>query len=342
MPHSCNLISRDEVTEKIEDVKKKSKLTKWWLEYILISEDHPRINLYFKSKKAIHMEKLRHIRSGYTYVIHPISKFRFIYKIYMIFLVGINVIRKYHFQSPPSHNNSKDFNLYEVYFDYIFRSSAYIFGITVPNEYLNKMTRTEDYLITIFIYILGKILIISTWLIIALSILSTKSTHIKFQHILKEVEEFMIRKKLPPNLRTSIINYYNFKYQGSFLKEDLIQFILPDNLRKDINLGICKYLINNVSIFGHLKYEEVIEIVEVLIPEIFLPNDCIIQSGTIGESMYFIASGTVAVYTHSGEEICHLQDGDYFGEISLLMKNQDRPADIYAIETSHIYKLNKT
>ncbi|XP_057652736.1 potassium/sodium hyperpolarization-activated cyclic nucleotide-gated channel 2-like [Diorhabda carinulata] len=493
MPHSCNLISSDEVTEKIEDVKKKSKLTKWWLKFLLISEDHPLVSSYFKSKKEIHMEKLRHIRSGYTYVIHPLSKFRYIYEIYLLvyyilvvyinpldvgvtyekikpihlmisrivdvltmidiiitffsgfivsktktielrpfniarnyivgpffifdlmgsskvilyaiikkqpliligfinicclcrsiriwtlmksinklfmflhvkskttlftfcsvllvfftmhflacFLVGIEIIRKYNFVASDSRNNSIITNIYDVYPDFTFRSSAYIFGITVPKEYLNEMDTIEDYLFVIFTYVIGKILMISTWLIIALSILSTRSTNIKFQKVLKEVEEYMIQKKLPPNLRTNIISYYNFKYQESYFKEDLIQFILPDNLRKDINLGICKYLVNNVSIFEHLKYEEVIEIVEVLIPEIFLPKDYIIQYGEIGESMYFIASGTVAVYTYSGKEICHLEDGAYFGEISLVMKDQKRTANIHAIETSHIYKLRKT
>ncbi|CAG9828955.1 unnamed protein product [Diabrotica balteata] len=159
---------------------------------------------------------------------------------------------------------------------------------------------------------------------------------------MNELEEYMIQKQLPINLRKKITTYYHFKYQGSYFKEDLITFLLSDNLKKDINMGICRYLISNVSIFKELSKDQVSDIVQVLISEIFLPNDAIIQAGTIGEAMYFLASGTVAVYTHSGKEICHLQDGAYFGEISLVVKGQKRSASISAVEICHIYRLKKS
>nr|CAI5856527.1 unnamed protein product [Callosobruchus analis] len=38
--------------------------------------------------------------------------------------------------------------------------------------------------------------------------------------------------------------------------------------------------------------------------------------------MYFINYGTVAVYTPSGKEMCHLDDGAHFGEISILFKER--------------------
>lgn len=37
--------------------------------------------------------------------------------------------------------------------------------------------------------------------------------------------------------------------------------------------------------------------------------------------MFFIASGTVCVTTSNGKELCHLEDGDYFGEVALILKN---------------------
>ncbi|KAJ8981888.1 hypothetical protein NQ317_007280 [Molorchus minor] len=86
---------------------------------------------------------------------------------------------------------------------------------------------------------------------------------------------------------------------------------------------------------------EVTDIVQYLVPEIFLPNDTIIQHGSYATTMYFLASGTVAVYTSSGKEICHLCDGDYFGEVSLLNKGQTRTATVVAIETCQLYRLEK-
>lgn len=43
----------------------------------------------------------------------------------------------------------------------------------------------------------------------------------------------------------------------------------------------------------------------------------------------------------AGTEVSHLQDGDYFGEISILFENQRRIASVIAIETCEVYKLTK-
>lgn len=48
----------------------------------------------------------------------------------------------------------------------------------------------------------------------------------------------------------------------------------------------------------------------------------IIKAGTVGECMFFIASGSVCVTTTNGQELCHLEDGDYFGEIAFILKNR--------------------
>lgn len=40
-------------------------------------------------------------------------------------------------------------------------------------------------------------------------------------------------------------------------------------------------------------------------------------------------------------KICHLQPGEYFGEISLVFKNQRRTADVQALEYCCIYRLDR-
>jgi signal-transduction protein with cAMP-binding, CBS, and nucleotidyltransferase domain len=40
-------------------------------------------------------------------------------------------------------------------------------------------------------------------------------------------------------------------------------------------------------------------------------------------------------------QICHLVDGDYFGEIALLVPKQKRIANIIALETCQVYKLER-
>ncbi|CAH1183541.1 unnamed protein product [Phaedon cochleariae] len=229
-------------------------------------------------------------------------------------------------------------NYRKKYIMAVFRSSACLLGIRYD---LEENKYVEDYLITIATYVVGKILIATTWVVLAVAILNSRSMNIKYQEIINQLNEYMIQKQLPIELRHRISQFYAFKYQSRYFKEELINSLLSDKLRKDINLHVCRSLIENVSLFADLPSNQVSDVVALLVPEIFLARDTIIQSGTNGDSMYFLSSGTVAVYTHSGKEVCHLQDGAYFGEISLVLKDQARTATIIAIEVTQVYRLKK-
>ncbi|XP_018570318.1 potassium/sodium hyperpolarization-activated cyclic nucleotide-gated channel 3-like [Anoplophora glabripennis] len=220
----------------------------------------------------------------------------------------------------------------------IFKSSAYILGIRL-NIY--SVTLTEEYLLSLFTYLLGKILIAFIWIILAVAILNSRLMEIKYEEMLNQLEEYMRQKQLPLNLRNKLLQYFSFKYRNRFFKETLINSLLSENLRNEANLHVCKSLIKNVSLFADLNPMQLRKVVDCLVLEIFMPNDTIIHAGTFGDAVYFLFSGTVAVYSHAGKEICHLQDGAYFGEISLLLKGHLRSTTIVALETSQVYRLNK-
>jgi len=64
----------------------------------------------------------------------------------------------------------------------------------------------------------------------------------------------------------------------------------------------------------------------------------IVKAGTVGECMFFIASGSVCVTTSNGQELCHLEDGDYFGEIAFVLKNRkvrNRRKNLNYCQSSH-------
>nr|CAD7402086.1 unnamed protein product [Timema cristinae] len=95
--------------------------------------------------------------------------------------------------------------------------------------------------------------------------------------------------------------------------------------------------------------------------EIYVANDTIVREGDLGNTMYFIHTGSVAVYSPGGIEIvvlsstaedgeirgsnlgriCHLEDGDQFGEIALVMEDERRRASVVAIETSKLFRLSR-
>ncbi|EFA08934.1 hypothetical protein TcasGA2_TC006641 [Tribolium castaneum] len=135
-------------------------------------------------------------------------------------------------------------------------------------------------------------------------------------------------------------SFYVTAILGYFIGKFLLLFA-TEKLKKEINYHTCRRLVNNVQIFQSLTRELVEEILHHLKPEIYLPNDIIVKAGSEGDCMYFLASGTVAVVSPSGKEICHLEDGDYFGEICLLYSNLKRTANIIALEISEVYKLDR-
>nr|XP_023014842.1 potassium/sodium hyperpolarization-activated cyclic nucleotide-gated channel 1-like [Leptinotarsa decemlineata] len=219
-----------------------------------------------------------------------------------------------------------------------FKGSAEMLGIRLD---LYPISITSDYIVSTLTYWAGKIIIFSIWIVLVVAMLHARSMELKFYEVINQLDEYMKQKQLPLNLRDKITKYYDFRFQRLFFKEQMITNLLSTNLRREVNIHVCKSLIESVSFFADLPSDEISRLVARLISEIFLPNDTIIQSGTYSNSMYFISSGTVAVYSHSGKEICHLQDGAYFGVVTMVVKNQKSISTIVALETTKVYRLKR-
>lgn len=59
----------------------------------------------------------------------------------------------------------------------------------------------------------------------------------------------------------------------------------------------------NVDFFKNLPVSLLVRIVTVLQMETFMTNDVILKYDSQGDCMYFIGTGTVAIYTKSGLEV---------------------------------------
>ncbi|KAK0077443.1 hypothetical protein PV326_010052 [Microctonus aethiopoides] len=57
--------------------------------------------------------------------------------------------------------------------------------------------------------------------------------------------------------------------------------------------------------------------------------------------MFFLGAGTVAIFTPTGKEICHLDKGSHFGEVALLVQDHRRVATVVAIEVCEVYRLDR-
>lgn len=98
--------------------------------------------------------------------------------------------------------------------------------------------------------------------------------------------------------------------------------------RPRLDLGLeTRALIARVPMFATLDRAHLDAVSRLLRPQLGVPDERLISAGDPGESMYFIASGTVEVLA-AGQRI-ELTRGDFFGEMALVL-HQPRQADVTA------------
>ncbi|XP_059165067.1 potassium/sodium hyperpolarization-activated cyclic nucleotide-gated channel 4-like isoform X1 [Physella acuta] len=154
----------------------------------------------------------------------------------------------------------------------------------------------------------------------------------------KQVEEYMVYRKLPRSLRQRITDYYEHRYQGKMFDEETILSELNECLKHEVVNHNCRALVASVPFFTNADPAFVSEVVSKLKFEVYQPADYIIREGTMGTKMYFIQEGVVDIITADGEVATSLSDGSYFGEICLLT-NARRVASVRAETYACLYSL---
>ncbi|XP_043280287.1 potassium/sodium hyperpolarization-activated cyclic nucleotide-gated channel 1-like [Venturia canescens] len=170
---------------------------------------------------------------------------------------------------------------------------------------------------------------------------SLAKPELKYQEIMHEVEEYIRDKKLPARLKQKLIDYYEYRFQGNYFKENAIFHALSSHLRQEITVRLSRGSLETASIFQNLPRNLLSSIMASLKPAIYLQDDVIYKCGMDGDCMYFIASGTVAVINYLGVEICHLKDGNYFGEILLIYPERRRNVTVIALEVCEFLRLER-
>jgi len=202
-------------------------------------------------------------------------------------------------------------------------------------------TTNDEILLVIILQLIGAVVICKLIIRVMLYHQSIRSSQIRYQHIMAEVKRFMRRRQLSRLQQLRIVSYYDYRYQHRYFRESVILITLSAQMRQEIRMHTCRKLVENVTFFDNLPLALLTRIVTLLKSEIFLTNDVIVRVNQPGDCMYFIASGTVAIYTGTGKEVCHLYDGAHFGEIALVMPAERRVASVVAIETCEVYRLTR-
>lgn len=157
---------------------------------------------------------------------------------------------------------------------------------------------------------------------------------------MEEVDGYMRNKSIPRNLQDNVKSYYLYLWETrktvattSFLDE------LPHTILTDILLFLNKGIIEKVGLFKNSNDIFVREIVQLLKPLVFLPDDFIIRQGEYGDCMYFLNTGKVEVIIN-GKTVDTMGAGSPFGETALI-QGEKRTASIKAISHCDVYRLSK-
>ncbi|XP_031788768.1 potassium/sodium hyperpolarization-activated cyclic nucleotide-gated channel 3-like isoform X1 [Nasonia vitripennis] len=170
---------------------------------------------------------------------------------------------------------------------------------------------------------------------------SAAEPELKYQSIMHGVKDYIGNKKLSNNLKDKLLHFYEHRFQGSLFKEKAITSTLSKHLKHEITQHSSRILLESSPLLNSIPRSLLNSIIGALKQVIFLQDDVIFKCDTEGKCMYFIVTGTVAIISYSGKEICHLRDGDYFGEIALVQQDHKRITTAIALEMCEVLRFDR-
>ena len=159
---------------------------------------------------------------------------------------------------------------------------------------------------------------------------------------MEKLDAFMRYKSLPTNLRKRLTEYYAYLWEQRLgYDESSILASLPPSLKTEVSLHLKRDIIQRVPLFKDASEGFIKEIALQITPVVYLPGDYVVAAGETGNDMYFVSRGELEVVSKDGEMVfTKLSDGDFFGEIALMLK-QPRTASVRATTYCDLYRLDR-
>ncbi|CAF4902900.1 unnamed protein product [Pieris macdunnoughi] len=174
-----------------------------------------------------------------------------------------------------------------------------------------------------------------------ITLFGTESARAQYFMMAKQVEMYLDQKKFPTRIKNKVLRFYAIGFQSHFFAEYRMMSCVSGQLREDIIMHTGRQLVRDVAFLKQLPGSLLFQIGSKLRIVMFIAGDIIMKIKTIGDCLYFIHKGTVAIYCESGKEVCHLEDGDFFGEIALVMSHRLRTASAVAVTNCELFRLDR-
>jgi CRP-like cAMP-binding protein len=123
--------------------------------------------------------------------------------------------------------------------------------------------------------------------------------------------------KLPNYFQTIILDYQSFIAEKPNHEE--LMDSLPSDIKSKLSLLQNRDLVRVVPVFQSLDIGIIIELMQTLQSQIFVPGEFAIQAQGASDSMFFVRSGEMDLILEDGDTIVqNLKGGDMFGHIAIV------------------------
>ncbi|CAB3261257.1 unnamed protein product [Arctia plantaginis] len=224
---------------------------------------------------------------------------------------------------------------------YVYNHPYNLVAFLLESVNILRLPRIMIYLKNILVVLRASILQFHFSMKYIIALFGAESARAKYYIMQKQIEHYMVQRKFGARLKKKILKFYALRFQSKYFTESLMLGCVSGQLRDDILMHTGRQLVRELEFLKLLPRSLLMQIVFKLRVVIFIAGDVIIKINTIGDCLYFIDKGTVAIYSDAGQEICHLEDGDFFGEIALVM-NRYRTASAVAVTNCELFRLDKT
>ena len=199
-------------------------------------------------------------------------------------------------------------------------------------------------LVTVLIGVAGNVGVLGT---LGSLVQNLDSSGAAFRQKMDAVSDYMRYRKLSPEMRSRINEYYSYLWQSrrGLDEASLIQE-LPVYLQEEVSLFLNKEIISKVPLFHECDEQFKTAVVVKLIPLVLLPDSHIVRKGEVGREMYFISRGEVQVVSEAPQKedrivYATLRDGSFFGEVALLFNDSRRTATVVTSSYCDLFVLRK-
>ena len=199
--------------------------------------------------------------------------------------------------------------------------------------------RTAEYIVSMVVMLLGASMYAFIIGNVASLLSNLDSAKADYWNRMEAVAEYLRYRRVPTRLGTRIRNYYEYlwaRHRG--LHEDSFFGDLPRPLRLEVLMHLTRDLLGNAPLFKYCSASLRNTLLMALEPRTYDPESLVVCNGEVGREIFFVSQGKLNIIAPGGEVAGDLQDGDYFGHMSLIL-GEKRSASVKATTYCEIFVL---